>query len=352
LGGRGRRHGIEERLEVIALVDEAHRNGARRAEACKILEVSSRAVERWRVAGGGEDGRKGPKTPPPNKLSKVERKRLLKTVNSSKYRDLSPKQIVPKLADTGVYIASESTVYRVLRKEGLLNHRESSRPRVNSRPAPLVATGPNQVWSWDITFLPSPVKGMFFYLYMVMDVWSRKIVGWEVHSFESMELSSRMITRVCEEQGIDENQIYLHSDNGGPMKGATMLATLQKLGIVASFSRPQVSDDNPYSEALFRTLKYRPEYPRKPFASIEAAIDWVAGFVIWYNSQHLHSAIKFVTPDDRHYGYEETILRRRKAVYERAKKKTPNRWSGETRNWEPLKTVVLNPEKSSVEEAA
>ncbi len=141
----------------------------------------------------------------------------------------------------------------------------------------------------------------------------------------------------------------LHSDNGGPMKGSTMLATLQRLGVVASFSRPRVSDDNPYSEALFRTLKYRPGYPSRPFASLEKASLWVAGFVRWYNTEHLHSAIRFVTPEDRHAGQEGEILRQRQRVYERARRDNPKRWSGATRNWQPIKAVYLNPEKKTEE---
>ncbi len=139
----------------------------------------------------------------------------------------------------------------------------------------------------------------------------------------------------------------LHSDNGGPMKGSTMLATLQRLGVVASFSRPRVSDDNPYSEAIFRTLKYRPGYPSRPFASLEAARLWVDGFVRWYNTEHLHSALRFVSPDDRHYGREREVLSQRRRVYERARRRNPSRWSSSTRNWNPIETVILNPEKKS-----
>jgi len=249
------------------------------------------------------------------------------------------------LADKGEFLASESTLYRILHAHDQQQHREkSSAPTKRAKPKAHVATGPNQVWSWDITYLKSPVKGMFFYLYMIVDVWSRKIVGWQVHIEENMELSSLLISEVCREMNVDPEGIVLHSDNGGPMKGATMLATLQKLGIVDSFSRPSVSNDNPYSESLFRTLKYRPEYPRKPFESIDAARQWVRGFVAWYNTTHLHSGIKFVTPDDRHFGRESEILRKRKAVYEEAKRKNPARWSGKTRNWDPVKTVYLNPE--------
>lgn len=337
---------------ILGLLEEALRNGARLARACEVLEISPRTVERWKAAHGGEDGRLGPKHEPANKLTQMERKRLLKVVNSPEYRDLSPKQIVPKLADEGKYLASESTVYRVLREEGQMAHRERSRPAVHSHPKEHAANGPNQVWSWDITYLPSAVRGMYFYLYMIMDVWSRKIVGWEVHIEESMELSSELISRTCDEMGIDEWQLTLHSDNGGPMKGATMLTTLQKLGVIPSFSRPHVSDDNPYSEALFRTLKYRPEYPGKPFETPESSRDWVAGFVDWYNTEHLHSGINFITPDDRHFGREEKILNRRKKVYEKARRKTPERWSGKTRNWNPVEIVVLNPEKRSEKDAA
>jgi len=337
---------------IMGLVKEANRSGARLAKACEILEVSARMVERWKASESLEDGRKGPSKEPANKLTELERKRILKVVNSPEYRDLSPKQIVPKLADEGVYLASESTIYRLLHEKGQMVHRERSRPAVHTRPKEHEATGPNQVWSWDITYLPSSIRGMFFYLYFVMDVWSRKIVGFEVHDEESMELSSEMIERICDDMGIDKGQLVLHSDNGGPMKGATMLLTLQKLGVIPSFSRPHVSDDNPYSEALFRTLKYRPEYPGKPFETLEDAIAWVTGFVRWYNTEHLHSGVNFVTPDDRHFGCSEEILAKRKEVYEEARNKNPARWSRQTRNWDSVESVVLNPKMGSKREAA
>lgn len=336
----------------MSLLDEARDSGARLDKACATLDLSLRTVERWEAAGGGEDRRQGPNQAPANKLTPLERHRLLQVVNSPAYRDLSPHQIVPLLADQGLYLASESTMYRVLREADQLAHRERSRPAVHSRPKAHVATGPNQVWSWDITYLPSAVRGMFFYLYMVVDVWSRKIVGFEVHTEESMELSSKLIAGICAEMRVDGTKLVLHSDNGGPMKGATMLTTLQQLGVIPSFSRPHVSDDNPYSEALFRTLKYRPEYPAKPFETLAAACDWVTGFVYWYNTQHLHSGIKFVTPDNRHFGRSEQILNQRKVVYEKAKKKNPQRWSRETRDWNPIDTVVLNPSSSSKKDAA
>ena len=327
---------------ILGLLDEAQQSGARLGPACETLGLNKRTVERWRLQEVGDDRREGPKSPPPNKLTQEERQKIVSTLNSPEHRDLSPNQIVPLLADQGRYLASESSFYRILREGNLLHHREPSRPATHARPAEKVATGPNQVWSWDITYLASPVRGQFYYLYLVMDVWSRKITGWEVHPVEHMALSSAMIRRLCEENSIAPDQLNLHADNGGPMKGATMLATLQKLGVAASFSRPQVSDDNPYSESLFRTLKYRPEYPRHPFESLEAATEWVSGFVRWYNEEHLHSEISFVTPSDRHAGRDTLILKNRERVYEEARKKNPTRWSGKTRNWTPSDKVVLN----------
>ena len=330
---------------ILELIDGAVAAGSGMRPACEVLGLSARSVQRWREQQGGEDRRLGPRIDPPNKLSEAERQEVLNTANSPEYRELSPKQIVPSLADHGIYLASESTFYRILREEEQMVHREPSRPATHSKPREHVATGPCQVWSWDITYLRTAVRGQFYYLYMVEDVWSRKIVGWAVHREESMDLASELAERICEQMGIDATGVVLHSDNGGPMKGSTMLATLQRLGIIPSFSRPKVSDDNPYSEALFRTMKYRPEYPRKPFESIEQARAWVSGFVQWYNTEHLHSAIRFVTPDDRHYGKEKEILEKRRRVYEAARRRHPNRWTGRLRNWESVEVVYLNPDK-------
>ena len=331
---------------IMTLIDEAIGSGARLDRSCEIMELAPRTLQRWR--GQGErsfDRRFGPKASPRNKLSAAERKKVLEAANRPEHRDLSPKQIVPRLADEGVYIASESSFYRILHEENAVHHREPSRPRSVARPREHVATGPCEVFSWDITYLRSAVRGAFHYLYLIEDVWSRKIVGWAVHDEESMDLASELIHNITMRLGCDPKGIVLHSDNGSPMKGSTMLATLQRLGIVPSFSRPSVSDDNPYSEALFRTLKYRPEYPRGAFKSLGAARQWVADFVAWYNTEHLHSAIRFVTPEDRHTGQDQAALANRTRVYEAARKRNPERWSGKIRNWEYIKVVKLNPEK-------
>ncbi|MCP4720742.1 MAG: IS3 family transposase [Desulfobacteraceae bacterium] len=347
LGGRGRRHPPEERKMILDLIDEAIESGARLSPAAEIIGLSARTIIRWRSSINCLDKRNGPNRVPSNKLCAQERQTVLKIANSPECRDLSPNQIVPKLADMGIYLASESTFYRILRDEKLINHREPSKPASSPRPREHVATGPCQVWSWDITYLKTDVKGIFLYLYMIMDVWSRKIVAAQVFEEECMEHSSILFAQACMRHGVKKDQLVLHADNGGPMKGSTMLATLHTLGVTPSFSRPRVSNDNPFSESLFRTMKYRPEYPSKPFSSIEEAQLWVDGFVHWYNSEHLHSSIRFVTPDDRHSGREDQILSERHRVYEEAKKRMPNRWSGSTRNWKPDKFVWLNPEKSS-----
>ena len=248
---------------------------------------------------------------------------MLQFVNSPAYCDLSPNQIVPRLADEGLYVASEATMYRILREEPLLAHRQRSRQTTTRRSQEHVATGPGQVLSWDITCLRSAIRGRFQYLYVILDVWSRKILGADVYGEESMDLAAKLFERTC----LDPEGMVLHSDNGGPMKGSTMLATLQSLGVVASFSRPRVIDDNPFSEALFRTVKYQPEYPSGAFASLEAARQWVARSLLWYNTEHRHSAIRFVTPEDRHSGRESALLQQRQRVYEQARRRHPRRWT-------------------------
>ena len=328
----------------IQLVDEAVDTGARRHKACEILGISVRTLQRWKKEPEKEDQRQGPNSMSENTLSEAEKMLIIAVATSPRFKDLPPSQIVPILAESGVYIGSEASFYRILRENSMLAHRSRSKPPRNSKPKEYVATGANQVWSWDISYLRSSVRGKFFYLYLVVDVWSRMIVGWAVHEVESAELASAVISEACLRHGVDPEKLVLHSDNGGPMKGATMLATLQWLGIIPSFSRPSVSNDNPYSEALFKTLKYRPEYPSKPFEDLKAAEAWLMEFVNWYNHEHRHSGIRYVTPASRHCGADKLILEKRKEVYEEAQQRNPSRWaSGKTRTWEPIQEVALNP---------
>ena len=333
---------------ILAALQEAERAGARLHRACQVIGISARTIQRWKRLPSGDDRRCGPRHRSGNALDVREEAQLLALFTSPTYGHLSPKQLVPQLADEGRYLASESTMYRLRRRVGL-QARRPPRLRTDVTRATTVhrAERSNQVWSWDITYLPTVTRGRFLRLYLIMDVWSRRIVGWDVHDDESAEHAATLIQRICADSGVDPNGLVLHSDNGKPMRGNTMIATLQWLGIVPSFSRPHVCNDNPYSEALFRTLKHTPAYPRLPFASGEAARQWVARFVTWYNTEHRHSAIRYVTPDQRHTGADVAILARRRRLYERARRRTPERWSGQIRTWAPVEAVLLNPESTA-----
>jgi len=325
-------------------IKEAIHNGSRQKQACEIVGISPRTLQNWHV-NGLVDGRQEVEKVPANKLSQKEREAIIKICNNSEFKDKSPKQIVPALADKGEYMASESSFYRILRDVNQLEHRGRSKsPTVTNKPHAYTAVGPNQVWSWDITYLARNIMGTFYYLYLFLDIYSRKIVGWEVYENESSEHAADILRKTRLSEGLSINhELVLHSDNGSPMKGATMLATMQKLGIMPSFSRPSVSNDNPFSESLFKTLKYTPSYTSKPFENIDEARKWVASFTNWYNYCHYHSGLKFVTPVQRHNGGDVIILKQREEVYKKAKEKHPERWSGKTRNWKHEPVVMLNP---------
>ncbi len=331
---------------ILECIAEAVSAGAREFMACREIGIDRRTPQRWRARDVGDDMRHGPKTQPGNKLDSSERRKVLAVANSPEFRDMSPKQIVPCLADRNEYVASESTFYRVLHDEDQMNCRGPTKPRNSKRPTEYRAVRPNQVWSWDITYLRGPIRGQFFYLYLMIDVWSRDIVGWEVHETENDELSSALLVAAATNEEISLEGVVLHQDNGSPMKGATFKATMERLGVIPSYSRPRVSDDNPYSESLFRTLKCCPAYPKEAFASIEAARSWVEEFVNWYRFEHLHSGIGFVTPNDRHQGRDKAILEARRQVYEAARAKHPDRWNGRAvRDCRQVREVVLNPAK-------
>ena len=337
---------LPERDNIISLVVKAILAGARQDRACAAINLNPRTFQRWQVDPSRGDLRPEREQTPPNKLTIREREHLLSVVNSEEFGSLPPSQIVPILADRGQYLAPESTIYRVMRGEDQLRHRAACRPaQQRHKPRALFATAPKQLFSWDITYLPTRVTGIYFYLYLFMDIFSRKIVGWQIYDVESSDLAGDVMRDICAREAILPNQVVLHSDNGSPMKGATMLATLQALGVAPSFSRPAVSNDNPYSESLFKTMKYRPTCPHKAFEDLLAARQWVGMFVQWYNHEHRHSAIRFVTPAQRHEGIDVSMLEQRAIVYEAAKQQRPERWSGATRNWQPVRIVHLNPDQ-------
>jgi putative transposase len=333
-----------DRTEAIKLIDEAVAAGCRQAVACEELGVHARTLQRWRSKP--EDGRPSAERPTPtNKLSDAERQAVLAASHRPDCAKLTPHEIVPKLADEGVYLASESTFYRVLKAAG--QSRRRGRARAPKR-RPLTthrASGPNQVWCWDITWLPTTVKGRFFYWYMMVDLYSRKLVVNEVHDSECSEHAKELLAKGCLRERTAGRFLVLHSDNGSTMKGATLLSAMRSLGVVPSYSRPRVSNDNAYAEALFRTAKYCPLWPQRPFDSIEQARAWVGRVVDWYNNDHRHSALRFVTPAQRHQGRDRGLLSERAAVYAEARRQRPERWSGKTRNWEPIGHVYLNRER-------
>jgi putative transposase len=328
------------------LIDEAVASGARQSAACEELELNVRTLQRWRVQP--EDARPLASRPePPNKLSEAERQALLQVVNRPDCAGLTPHEIVPKLADEGVYLASESTFYRVLRASEQ-THRRGRRTAGSVKPATThKATGANQVWCWDITWLPSTVKGQYFYWYMVKDVYSRKLVVNEVHERESADNACRLLRVGCLREQTLGKTLVLHSDNGSVMKASNMRATMRELGIVSSFSRPRVSNDNAYAEAVFRTAKYCPMWPRDAFASLGEARMWVDRFVRWYNNEHRHSGLKYVTPAQRHQGHDAALLAQRKQVYQAAQARQPGRWTKRVRDWQLPDAVYLNPERES-----
>lgn len=345
-----------DRALAVELIQEANRNGARIARACIELNISVRTYERWVSDGGIKDDQRphALRPEPKNKITKEERKEILVVVKKEEFEDLPPSQIVPKLADQSIYIASESTFYRILREEKMQQHRGRSKRPEMKLPESYLATAPNQVWTWDITWLKGLIKGLFYKLYLIIDLFSRKIVGWEVWETEEATHAEELIRKAILNEKIHGAPLVLHSDNGSPMKAGTFQVLLEKLGIQSSYSRPRVSNDNPYSESVFRTLKYRPEFPYNGFQSIEDARAWTARFVHWHTHEHQHSGINFVTPEQRHTGVHIDVLKKRKVVYELAKQKHPERWSRSTRNWDPHETVALNPmkEKSRTEKTS
>ncbi|MDK2126231.1 IS3 family transposase [Parachitinimonas caeni] len=347
---RGRMTSLPDRQKFVAWYEAAVTAGARRQVVCAELTISLRTMERW-IADGviKADARTTTARPcPVNALTPEERAEVLAVCNSAEFASLPPGQIVPRLADRGRYLASESTFYRVLRAANQQNRRGRSQPpRHHAPPATHVATGPRQVWSWDITYLPSSVRGKYYYLYLIEDLYSRKTVGWEVHEQECGSKAAVLLQRTTWRESCLNRPLVLHSDNGAPMKSATLLNKMYELGVVPSRGRPRVSNDNPYSESLFRTLKYCPQWPAAGFSSLEAARTWVHGFVEWYNQEHRHSRIRFVTPAERHEGKDKMILAKRHELYQAARQRHPERWSRNTRNWQIIGAVTLNPQQGN-----
>jgi putative transposase len=349
---------LEDRQILLRDIAQARSDGARLAPACALVGLDPRTLQRWKNGEGisrGDRRVEAYRPVPSHALSEAERARIIAVVNEPRFAETPPARIVPALADEGIYIASESSFHRVLRAHGQMHRRGRAQPpRLSRRPTTHIATGPGEVWCWDVTFLPAKIQGHWFYLYLILDLYSRKIVGFEVHDTDSAEHAAHLARRTALAEGVHAMPVrpVLHGDNGATLRATTVLAMLHWLGIKPSYSRPRVSDDNAFVEALFRTAKYRPEFPLKGFAELDAARRWAACFVHWYNDEHRHSGIRYVTPGQRHAGQDRRVLTARHALYQEARERNPRRWSGSTRNWTPVTAVTLNPERDMLIQAA
>ena len=349
--------GLEDRRALAQDIGVAHGAGARLRLTCETAGIDARTLQRWKASDGlvGGDGRPQAVRPiPAHALSDTERAQVLAVANAPRFASVPPARIVPMLADEGIYLASESTFARVLRAHGQNTHRSRAKaPKAVRPPTTHIAGAVREVWCWDMTYLPTPVMGRWFYLYLILDLYSRKIVGWEVHDTDHAEHAAHLVRRTALTEGIAAMPVkpVLHGDNGSTLKATTVLAMLNWLGVKPSYSRPRVSDDNAYAEALFRTAKYRPEFPAQGFVDLDQARVWAVGFVHWYNFEHRHSGIRYVSPAQRHTGDDHAILADRHALYIKARERNPARWSGNTRNWSPIGAVTLNPERDCIVKA-
>jgi len=350
--------GLEDRQALAQDIGTAHAAGARLRPACETAGIDMRTLQRWKAQQGltAGDGRPQALRPAPeHALSPLERAALLAVANEPRFAAVPPARIVPMLADAGVYLGSESSMARVLRAHGQNARRGRAKaPKASRPPTTHIATAPGQVWCWDMTYLPANVMGRWFHLYLILDLYSRKIIGAEVHDSDDADHAVHLVRRTALAESIAtlDSKPVLHGDNGSTLKATTVLAMLQWLGIKPSYSRPRVSDDNAYAESLFRTAKYRPEFPTKGFASLDEARIWAAEFVRWYNVDHRHSGIRYVSPQQRHAGDDQAILAARHKLYTQARHAHPARWSGNTRNWSHIGAVTLNPERDAVVQMA
>lgn len=349
--------GLEDRQTMVRHITAAHAAGARLRPACEVAGISLRSFERWQADDGrvlGDQRPEAERPTPAHALTDEERARVLAVANDPRFAALPPARIVPMLADEGVYIASESSFQRILRAHGQSQHRGRSRaPQPSRAPTTHVATGPGQVWCWDMTYLPARVQGQWFHLYLILDLYSRKVVGWEIQATDNADHAVHLLKRtaLAEEVHAMATKPVLHGDNGSTLKATTVLAMLHWLGVKPSYSRPRVSDDNAFVESLFKTAKYRPEFPVHGFDSLEDARQWGYDFVRWYNFEHRHSRIAYVTPAQRHAGEDLAILAARRQIYQQARYRNPARWSGPIRDWSPIGAVTLNPEREAITHA-
>jgi putative transposase len=323
-----------------AVKELAPQMGAR--HACEALGVARSSYYHAHASRAPRETK--PRPAPPRALSAPERQRVLDVLHSERFVDVPPAQVRSKLLDEGVTLCSERTMYRILESHGEVRERRNQLRHPSYAKPELLATGPNQVWSWDLTKLRSPAKWVYYYLYVLLDIYSRYVVGWLLAHEESGALAKQLIAESCEKQGIGPGQLTIHADRGAAPKAKTVAQLYVDLDIRKSFSRPQTSDDNPFSEAQFKTLKYRPEYPKQFDGGYEHALGFCRSFFGWYNPEHHHSGIAFLPPEVVHYGRAEPVLAQRQRGLDAHYAAHPERYvNGPPRVPQLPRAVWINP---------
>jgi putative transposase len=311
--------------------------------ACQSLGVPRSSF--YRAQRPGQELK--PRPTPQRALSQEEKVQVRDTLNSERFQDCSPRQVYATLLDEGTYLCSWRTMYRVLDEHQEVRERRNQLRHPGYSKPELLATGPNQLWSWDITKLKGPVKWTYYYLYTILDVFSRYAPGWMIADRESATLAEELISATCEKQGIQPGQLVLHADRGSSMRSKPVALLLADLGVTKTHSRPYVSSDNPYSESQFKTMKYRPDFPER-FGSIEDARAWARSFFNWYNHDHHHTALGLMTPATVHHGQARQVTEQRQQVLQVAYAVHPERFvRGEPRPPSLPEEVWINKPQSS-----
>ena len=325
---------------------EQHRQDLGTRALCEALEVPRASFYRQR----------NPKTPtalavtrkrPAQALSDGERQTVLATLHEPRFVDVAPPQVYAQLLEEGRYLCSIRTMYRLLAAHQEVRERRAVAAHPGYTPPELLATRPNEVWSWDITKLKGPVKWTYYYLYVILDIFSRYVVGWMVAEQESATLAQRLIADSCAKQKIVADQLTLHADRGSSMKSKVVAQLLADLGVTKTHSRPHVSNDNPFSESQFKTMKYRPQFPER-FGCIQDARAFGGDFFPWYNGEHRHSGVALLLPSDVHYGRVEQVHQCRQAALDAAYQRSPNRFVRKPPEAAlPPQAVWINPPKDT-----
>jgi len=314
--------------------------------ACRAFGISRAGLYRRRVISAAPRLVKK-RSAPPRALSEPEKQDVLETLHSERFQDMAPHEVYATLLDEERYLCSIRTMYRILEENVEVKERRNQLRHPDYKKPELLATGPNQVWSWDITKLLGPVKWSYFHLYVILDIFSRYVVGWMVAPCESAVLAKQLIEETCIKQNIQKGQLTIHADRGSSMKSKPVAFLMADLGITKTHSRPHTSDDNPFSEAQFKTLKYRPDFPDR-FGCIEDARQFCREFFPWYNNEHKHTGINLLSPTDVHHGEAESIIASRQIVLNTAYALHPERFVRKMPEHKPMQQAVwINPPKEA-----